>query len=150
MQILKKIVNSIRSIANNGWITHCLEIYTDGSFKQGRGSWAYVVVCKGKIVREASGSVLKTNSLRMELQAGIEALRSLPMKSRAMIMCDSRIVVDIFKDPTVKYQGRPNEDLIETLRDLNQQHSIQWKWIKAHSGIVHNERCDELCVMARQ
>ena len=136
-----------------------MEIYTDGSFKEGRGAWAYVFVKNGELVREDSAALRKTSSNRMEFQAAIEALKVLPEKSKAIVYTDSQILVDIMNNKIsqwraadwVKSKGQPipNVDLIQELDQHNQKHSIQWQWVRGHAGIKFNERCDELCIRAR-
>jgi ribonuclease HI len=126
-----------------------LEIYTDGSFKQGRGSWAFVMVRDGVVLSEASGSENKTNSLRMEMRAVIEALSTLPENSTVTVYCDCRPVLDLFVNGAQVTPTKPNLDLVNQLLLLNKKQSVDWRWIKAHSGKLHNERCDELCVQAR-
>jgi ribonuclease HI len=135
------------------------EVYTDGSFKEGRGSWAYVIVRKGKILRESSGRARKTASNPMEFQAAIEALKSLPAGARITLYSDSRILIDTstlwmgeWKSAGwLKKNGRPIPyvDQIKELEILNGSRRIAWKWVKAHSGDSYNERCDELCILAR-
>ena len=124
-----------------------LEIYTDGSHKGKWGAWAFVVSSKGKLIYEASGREKKTNSLRMEFQAAIEAMKYLPKNTRASFYTDSRVLV---KAMTQKSK-RPlvNTDQLEVLESLAMQHKISWNWVKAHSGVIYNERCDELCFLAR-
>lgn len=134
------------------------EIYTDGSFKHGKGSWAYVIARKGSIICEGSAGQKKTSSNRMEFQAAIEALKALPENSRARIYTDSRVMIEALeKSPRwsqngwVKNQGQPipEVDLIRELYELQGKHKIEWQWVKSHSGIEFNERCDELCIRAR-
>lgn len=124
-----------------------IEIYTDGSHKGRWGSWAYVIVSNNKVVHENSGRQRKTNSHRMEFQAAIEALRSLPHNSRATLYADSRVLINTF----TKTNNRTpvNSDQTDILEELQLQHNITWQWIRAHSGISYNERCDELCILAR-
>ena len=126
-----------------------VEIYTDGSFKQGRGSWAFVMLVDGLVIRESSGLERKTTSLRMEMQAVIEALTALPENSTATVYSDCRPVLDLFVDGVQVTETKPNLDLVNRLLILNQKHAVDWRWVKAHSGKLHNERCDELCVQAR-
>lgn len=136
-----------------------LEIYTDGSFKEGRGSWAYVLVRNGEILRENSALVRKTSSNRMEFQGAIEALKALPENSKAVVYSDSLILVDIMNKKITQYregewrkekgQPIPNVDLIQELDRLNTLHQIQWRWVRGHAGVKFNERCDELCLRAR-
>lgn len=135
------------------------EVYTDGSYKHGRGSWAYVILKDGSVLKEASGAARKTTCTRMEFQGAIEALQALPQNAEAVFYTDSRILVDTMtlwlqewkNYGWVKKNDRPipGVDQMQILDQLIQDRKIQWKWIKAHSGIVHNERCDELCIAAR-
>ena len=139
--------------------TKSLEIYTDGSWKGRWGSWAYVVVENGRVIREASGRERKSNSHRMEFRAAIEALQSLPKQTCVTLYSDSRELIDTVtlwtpewkSDGWIKKNQRPivNVDLIQSLDRLNQEHLVSWKWVKAHSGTVFNERCDQLCQKAR-
>lgn len=124
-----------------------LHIYTDGSHKDKWGSWAFVIVRNHKIIHESSGRVRKTNSHRMEFQAVIEALTYLKKGSSSFLYSDSKVLIDCFNSP----QERPavNADQLEQLDALLLERKITWKWVKAHSGIKYNERCDELCVLAR-
>jgi ribonuclease HI len=124
------------------------EIYTDGSFKKGRGSWAYVIVQDGQVLREDSGSERKTSSNFMEFQAAIEALSSLPHGFDGSLFSDSRILIDAMTLP------RPQRPLafaeqFAALDELCQCRTISWLWVKAHAGNIYNERCDELCLLAR-
>ena len=137
-----------------------IEIYTDGSHKGAYGSWAYVMVRGGKVIAEAFGREKNTTSYRMEFQAAIEALKALPKDSKVSLYSDCRDLVDTAtlwaeewkSNGWIKKTGRPipNVDLIILLDELNSNHKITWKWIKAHSGISYNERCDELCLNARE
>lgn len=123
-----------------------LEIYTDGSSKYGVGSWAYVITQRGICVSERAGRIRCANSNTMEFQAAIEALKSLPVNSNVTLYTDSKILVDAL---TLGKGHFSFQTQIEALLLLSQKHSIQWKWIKAHSGNKFNERCDELCTLIR-
>ena len=139
--------------------TKSLEIYTDGSWKGRWGAWAYVIVENGQVIREASGRERKSNSHRMEFRAAIEALQSLPRQTTLTLFSDSRELIDTVtlwipewkSAGWSKKNGRPivNQDLIQILDALNQERLISWQWIKAHQGIFFNERCDQLCTLAR-
>lgn len=135
------------------------EVYTDGSHKGRWGSWAYVILKNGVVITEASGRVLKTGSTRMELQAAIEALQFLPAGAKANVFSDSRILIDAMTLKMDMWQKQgwlnkskrpvPNADQIQILQKLCREKKIIWKWIKAHSGLKYNERCDLLCTHAR-
>jgi len=144
-----------------------MDIYTDGSFKGHWGSWAYVIVKEGQILCEASGRVRKTDSNRMEFQAAIEALSSneigsCPQKLVLNFFTDSRILIEkverLAEFEAAKWRNKsdrpiPNADLLKKIQSLLQareaHNQINWNWVKAHSGNIFNERCDELCVLSR-
>ncbi len=121
-------------------------IYTDGSHKGRWGSWAFVVVKNNKIIHEASGRDRRTSSLRMEFQAAIKALSYIKPGSKVQLYTDSKILIDC-----AVQDERPlaNADQAEILDQLIQRSHIQWNWVRAHSGNVYNERCDQLCIQAR-
>lgn len=123
------------------------DLYTDGSHKAKWGTWAFVVVQNGKVIHESSGRERKTNSQRMEFQAAIEGLKYFSTSAKIDVHTDSKIllnaVVDRSKRPVM------NSDQLEKLDQLNFRHQISWSWVRAHSGNLHNERCDQLCVLAR-
>lgn len=136
------------------------EIYTDGSLKRGVGAWAFVVVQKGVVIHEASGRVKRTDSNRMEFRAAVEALQWLPCESKVVLYSDSRLLIDTLTQWRHEWKAagwaKPrqraihNLDYIQTLDALSEKHSITWKWVRAHSGIKHNERCDLLCIGTRE
>lgn len=140
-------------------MTNPLAIYTDGSFKGHKGSWSFVVVEGDEVIHEASGSSIHMNSNQMEFQAAIEALKYIPPGIKATVYSDSRILVDTISIWVTEWKAlgwvkKKNKqifylDQIKLLDELNQARDITWKWIPAHRGQVHNERCDELCVKAR-
>lgn len=123
-----------------------LEIYTDGSCKDGFGSWSYIISRRGKIICERAGSVQGTSSNTMEFQAALEALSSLSVKSTITIFSDSKILVDAmtFGKSHTSFQNQ-----MEQLKPLIYKHKVKWQWIKAHNGNKFNERCDELCTLIR-
>jgi ribonuclease HI len=135
------------------------EVYTDGSAKDGRGSWAYVIVRKGLVLREESGFVRRASSNEMEFQAAIEALKSLPKNSKVHLYSDSKILVlsmclwrtgwkaNGWKKPDG--HPAPRSEQLKSLDALDLERKVSWSWVRAHAGNPHNERCDELCVRAR-
>jgi ribonuclease HI len=111
------------------------------------------------VLHEASGREKKTDSNRMEFRAAIEALQWLPASSEAVLYSDSRILIDtltqwrhVWKAAGWVRQGQReihNLDQIQLLDALSETRSVTWKWVRAHSGLKHNERCDHLCVQVR-
>jgi len=93
----------------------------------------------------------------MELQAVLEALRSLP--GDLIIVSDSTYVVHCFRDRWwVKWQANgwknsqrqpvKNVDIWEPLIALVQARQPQFRWVKGHSGDRMNDLVDALAVAA--
>lgn len=147
--MLKKLLSPLTELfKKRHLLDRKLEIYTDGSHKGRWGAWAFVVVKNNKIIFENSGRIRKTNSHRMEFQAAIEALSYLKTGSQAFLYTDSRVLIQ----SALQKHSRPsvNSDQVELLNQLSSTRQISWKWVKAHSGIQFNERCDQLCISARE
>ncbi|MBS1984605.1 MAG: ribonuclease HI [Bdellovibrionales bacterium] len=111
------------------------------------------------MIHEASGRVKHTDSNRMEFRAAVEALQWLPCSSRVVLHSDSRLLIDTLTQWRHEWKAagwvKPrqrvihNLDYIRALDALSAKHSVAWRWVRAHSGIKHNERCDLLCVQER-
>lgn len=158
--------NKMRAVYGAAYDT-AMDIYTDGSFKDRWGSWAYVLVKEGQILCEASGRARKTDSNRMEFQAAIEALSSIklvlcPQEETLNFFTDSRILIEkvgrLAEFEAANWRNKsdrpiPNADLLKKIQSLlktrGENNPISWNWVKAHSGNIFNERCDELCILAR-
>jgi ribonuclease HI len=149
-----------------------LNIYTDGgcSGNPGPGGWAYVITgdSPGKkgadpvILAEKWGAEANTTNNRMELNAVIAALRSLPLPGNKApegitVYTDSQYVqrgitlwIHNWKRNNWRTSGKEpvkNRDLWQCLDELSGKTSITWAWVKGHAGNPLNERCDR---MARQ
>ena len=131
------------------------QVACDGSCLEnpGPGGWAVIVTDpSGKETIRSGGEPHTTNN-RMELMAAIEALASLPPKSRGIVSCDSRYVVSGLRAwlPGWKRQGwktsggKPvkNRDLWERLdAAAAAQPGVHFQWVPAHSGHFANEKAD--------
>ena len=136
--------------------SNVVTIYTDGSCIKNRGPGGYsAVVLRGSDRRELSAGFAYTTNNRMELMACIAALKSLPASSSVVLYSDSSYVINgITKHWAVgwrsrgwkKYNGDPveNPDLWEQLLDCCAMHKVVFHWVRGHSGITENERCDQL------
>jgi ribonuclease HI len=142
-------------------ITDRFIIYTDGAHKNQWGSWAFIVLQNNKVIHEASARCKKTDSLRMEIQAVLEALNYLSreLHTDLEIHTDCKILIENIKflNQWQMYDWRkqngaliPNVDLYQQLHNLIKNINIHWKWVRAHSQNLYNERCDELCREARR
>lgn len=134
-----------------------IEVFTDGacSGNPGRGGWAWAVAPDGNPF--GAGGAPHTTNQRMELQAVLEALRSLP--GQLVIVSDSTYVVNCFRDRWwVKWQANgwknsqrqpvANLDLWEPLIALVRERQPTFRWVKGHSGDKMNDIVDALAVSA--
>jgi ribonuclease HI len=149
---------TLRTIADH-LQSNIFEVYTDGSLKKNLGSWAYIILKNGRIIYQASGVSKGTTSQKMEIQAAIEALQKTPPGAKIKLFSDSRMLVTTVvqdlagwqKNDWRKSNGRPvpHVDQMKVLADLTQEREVSWKWIPAHRGSVYNEKCDQMCILAR-
>ncbi|WP_411726272.1 ribonuclease HI [Methyloglobulus sp.] len=130
-------------------------IYTDGACRgnPGPGGWGAMLSYKG-ITKELYGSERETTNNRMELLAVINALEALNKPSSVQVNTDSKYVLlgitewmDNWKKMGWKTASKSpvkNEDLWRRLDAAKSPHSIEWKWVKGHSGDQGNDRADKL------
>ncbi len=140
-------------------------IYTDGGCtgNPGPGGWAAVILENGEDPREMSGGDDATTNNRMELTAVISALEYVIEvfgKSRPIeVHTDSQYVQKGISEWMKGWiskgwktsAGKPvkNKDLFIKLKELDDQLSVSWNWVKGHAGNEWNERCDELVARER-
>ena len=133
-------------------------IYTDGSAKGNPGNGGYgVVMISGSHRKEISeGFVLTTNN-RMELLSVIVGLESLKKeKTLVTIYSDSKYVVDsvekkwVFGWEKKNFGKKKNPDLWIRFLKIYRKHNVKFVWIKGHSNIKENEKCDQLAVNAAE
>ena len=132
-----------------------VEIYTDGacSGNPGPGGWGALLRWNGK-ERELWGGEADTTNNRMELMAAIRAFEALKKPVTARITTDSVYVKDGITQwihgwkrngwRTSSKQPVKNADLWQRLEAVMAQHTVEWRWVKGHSGNAENERVDEL------
>lgn len=133
-------------------------IYTDGGCRPnpGVGGWAAILVYNGN-EKEIFGGEPKTTNNRMELTAAVEALSALKRRTSAIIHTDSEYLqkgitqwIKNWKKKNWRRREGPvkNADLWQKLDSLMDQHEVEWRWVRGHSGDYYNERCDELATLA--
>ena len=132
-----------------------VKIYTDGACKgnPGRGGWG-AVLQYGNSEKEISGFQAETTNNIMELTAAVESLKLLKEPCEITLTTDSTYVKNgiskwIFSWKkngwkTASKKSVKNKELWQELELLSKNHSINWKWVKGHSGHPENERCDQL------
>lgn len=132
-----------------------IEVHTDGAClgNPGPGGWAALLRYRGR-ERELSGGESMTTNNRMELMAAIMALETLNEPCQVVLHTDSQYVRQGITEwinnwarrgwKTAAGEPVKNRDLWERLHAAAQRHSIEWKWVKGHSGDPDNERVDVL------
>lgn len=138
-----------------------LSIYTDGSCLGNPGPGGYGVVMKYRQHTKeiAAGFALTTNN-RMELLAPIIALEALYEPCQITLTSDSQYMrqgitqwIHGWKKKnwiTSTKQPVKNVDLWKRLDKAIEGHTIDWRWVKGHSGHTENERCDTLARQAAE
>ena len=130
-------------------------MYTDGACKgnPGIGGWG-VFIQRDNDQSDLHGFDLKTTNNRMELKAVIEGLKNINPKTNVTIITDSQYVKNGINQwifnwkkngwKTVAKKPVKNIDLWKELDGLVENHSVDWEWVKGHSGNPGNERADQL------
>jgi ribonuclease HI len=135
--------------------TEVIDIYVDGACEPnpGKGGWG-VHIPSYDPPEELSGSDSFSTNQKMELTAAIIALEIMPEGSHIRLHSDSTYVVNGitkwihgWKNKGWKNANKKpvaNKDLWERLEAASQRHTVEWIWVRGHSGIEGNERADAL------
>jgi len=130
-------------------------IFTDGACRgnPGPGGWG-AVLRYGSTEKTLSGGEPDTTNNRMELMAAIMALEALTQPCQVVLTTDSRYVMDGITQwmanwkkrgwKTASKQPVKNADLWRRLDAACSKHTIEWQWVKGHSGHPENEKADAL------
>lgn len=132
-----------------------VEMFTDGACRgnPGPGGWG-TLLRYGDAEKMLHGGERQTTNNRMELTAVIKGLEALKQPCRVHITTDSRYVLDGITQWLPNWKRRnwktaskkpvQNVELWQSLDALVQQHEIEWRWVKGHSGHPENELADQL------
>lgn len=132
-----------------------VEIFTDGACRgnPGPGGWG-ALLRYGDKEKALYGGERDTTNNRMELMAAIKALEALTKPCHVVLTTDSQYVRQGITTwlvgwkrkgwKTASRQPVKNQDLWQRLDDLASRHSVEWQWVKGHSGHRENELADEL------
>lgn len=139
-----------------------VDLYVDGACKgnPGPGGWGCVIMQEDHIIQELYGAQNNTTNNRMELKSAIEGLRAIKEKSQVALYTDSQYVKNGINDwlrrwvsngwKTANNKAVKNQDLWIELHQECQRHDISWHWVKGHSGLLGNERADQLAQLGCQ
>lgn len=128
-------------------------IYTDGGYSVSRnmGAGAYVILkADGEtLVAQGSFILVRETSQRAELKAIIEAVSTLPDRSKALIVTDYQYAA-LSLGSRPRRKNTPDADLLVRYRELvrGKRLEISFQWIPSHGGNHWNEVCDSLCTEA--
>lgn len=132
-------------------MTYNYIIYTDGAYsmKNDEGAFAFVILNgdEEEIMRRSFKIKHETNN-RAELKAIIGALYQITTWNRkVLVVSDSQYAINTLSGT---WNRNVNEDLFAIYDKLIQDRkiSVDYKWVKGHSGDKYNEICDEMCVKA--
>jgi len=133
-----------------------IKIYTDGacSGNPGIGGWGAVIIFDNNESINLNGGLINTTNNQMELTAAIEALKYFKDRSHINLFTDSKYVKEGIESwisnwknngwKTASKKSVKNKELWIELDKLIQRHTINWQWVKGHSGNKHNEKADYL------
>ncbi|HEY5718557.1 MAG TPA: ribonuclease HI [Motiliproteus sp.] len=139
--------------------------YTDGSClgNPGPGGYGALLIYRDRDIhkeKELSQGYRLTTNNRMELMAAIVALEILREPCDVVLTTDSQYVrqgitswIQGWKRKgwkTASRQPVKNVDLWQRLDAACQQHQVDWRWVKGHSGHPENERVDDLARAAAE
>ena len=132
-----------------------IEIFTDGACRgnPGKGGWGVMIRANGLEEFLYGGDLSTTNNI-MELTAAIKALEHIPQNSNVVLTTDSKYVMQGITEwiknwkirnwKTASKKPVRNKELWKRLDNLTNLHSVEWKWVKGHSGHRENEIADQL------
>lgn len=138
-----------------------LDIYTDGSEKNGNGGWGVVIYCENNQALGLYGGERNTTNNRMELTAIIKALENCLNNFNIDLYVDSDYVLRGYTEHLRQWKANDwniinkntpvkNADLWKRLDALTNRDNITWKKVKAHSGNIGNEKADKLADLGRE
>jgi len=134
-------------------------IFTDGACRgnPGEGGWGAILQSNDH-EKEINGYSSETTNNIMELTAVIKSLQALKKSCNIILTTDSKYVqngitmwIHNWKKngwKTANKKNVKNKDLWIVLDEECKKHTIQWEWIKGHSGHALNERADLLANLA--
>lgn len=131
-----------------------IDVYTDGSCEVPKKpcGFGWVIVCDGLKVEEGTGRYETGTCNDAEFRGAISGLKAASKFFRegddVVLHSDSRITLG-WAAGTYEFKREENYLHFSELKDLMKALRAKTKWVRAHSGNEHNERCDQLAHFAR-
>lgn len=138
-----------------------VQLFTDGSClgNPGPGGYGALLIYNGH-KKELHQGYKKTTNNRMELLAVIKGLEAISEPCKIDVTTDSNYVKDGITKwiknwkkngwKTAAKQPVKNVDLWKALDIAVAKHTIEWHWVKGHSGHTENEIVDDLARAAAE
>ncbi|MCO4781014.1 MAG: ribonuclease HI [Candidatus Cloacimonetes bacterium] len=133
-----------------------IKLYTDGSCLKnpgGRGGYAAILLYKGS-KRVIKGGMQSTTNNQMEMMAVLRGLEAIKEACHIDLYSDSQYVLKGLKSwihgwkknnwKTKSKQEVKNVELWQQLDQAASLHSIEYIWVKGHSGDPYNEEADQI------
>lgn len=124
-------------------------VYTDGGYSRihNEGAFAYVTLdATGNVVKKLAKKITNENNNRAELKAIIAGIYHLPQDAeKVKVISDSQYALNTLFGG---WSRNANDDLFKIFDDVMSKRtelSIEWKWVRGHSGNEYNEMCDKMC-----
>ena len=136
-----------------------VELYTDGACRgnPGIGGWG-ALLRSDSHQKELFGHEENTTNNRMELMAAIRGLEAVETRGQVVLFTDSQYVCKGITEWIANWKrkgwktasGKPvkNSDLWADLDGVCKRHTVEWRWVRGHTGKPGNERADALANMA--
>ncbi len=138
-----------------------VQLWTDGAClgNPGPGGWGALLIF-GLNENPLSGNEPNSTNNRMELMAAIEGLNALSKPCMVHVFTDSQYVKNGLTQwikgwkvrgwKTADNKPVKNQELWLALDEACSRHTIEWHWVKGHSGVENNERVDVLARTAAE
>lgn len=133
-----------------------VELWTDGSgtVVGEPGGWCFILRTQKSdgswVERVEVGPATATSNNRMEIMGLIMGLRTLQRPCVVLHYSDSEYVVNAIRKKWIgKWKAKDwhkvkNDDLWREVCKLLNVHDVRSDWVRGHSGVELNERCDKL------
>jgi ribonuclease HI len=144
-----------------------IDAFTDGSatVKTSPGGYGWVLVVDGVQVNEGNGHMPFASNNDAELEAAIQGLTAAKEylaanftaisaavaagdKLEITLVSDSQLILG-WADGKYKFKQLAKMDKYHELKALTTKLRANTRWVRGHSGDIHNERCDTLANEAR-